>query len=483
MVSKTLKYGLWTLASVLLAGAALIAIVMFVVNPDAYRVAASRWVERTTGRTLTIRGHARLAWFPAVGIELGRITLSDWHSSQAFASARRLRLSLSWPDLLHGRIAIDRIQVSGLRLALVRYADGQGNYADLLARHGGGASSIRIGGVAIADGEISFDDRASGRRFAIDHLRLDTGPLASGVSTPVRLAFRYLVARPATSPQVDAAGTLRFDSARQRYVLSALSLRAHGAFPPATVWRLAALGTFAWDGKRQRLSANALQAALDGTRGPVRALARLTASRLEWGAKGGEASAIVLHASGVAPGGRGTVALRLPDVRLRGRRASAAAMRLDVAATDASGALKGRMTGGLGFDWGRGQLALPHFVGEWALTSPRLKTGRLSAEVAGQAQADWARERASAALTGRVGNSRAVLTVAARGLPSPAYTFDAELDRLDVDRYLAPSNKPFDFARIQQLPFTGTIHIGTLRMGATSARDVRIAVIHTGQSR
>ncbi len=483
MISKILKYGLWTLAPVLLLCVALVLIAMFVVNPDAYRSQASRWVEGATGRTLTILGNARLAWFPVVAIELGRTTLSDWHSSRTFASARRLRLALSWPALLHGRIAIDRIKVSGLRLTLVRYANGQTNYADLLTRRPGGSPSVHIGGVAIADGEISFDDRASGRRFAIDHLRLDTGPLASGVPSPVRLAFRYLTAEPAASPQVDAGGTLRFDGARKRYVLSALSLRAHGAFPPATAWRLAARGNFVWDGGRHRLKADALHASLDGSRALARASAQLTASRLEWGAKGGEASAIVVHASGAAPAGQGTAVLQLPDLRVQGRRASAAAMTLDMAAKDASGGLKGRMTSGVGVDWGRAQLTLSHLVSEWALTSPLFKTGRLAAEVAGQAQADWARERASAALTGRVGESRAVVTAAAQGFPTPAYTLDAKIDRLDVDRYLAPSHKPFDFARIQRLPFTGTIRIGMLRVGTTRARDVRIVVTRTPQSR
>lgn len=221
---------------------ALVAGALLLVDTADLRRTVAEQVEARTGRELRIDGELGISLFPWLGFELGptRLANAGGFDRGPFLVLERAELRVRLLPLLRREVAVDRVVLHGLRLNLARDAAGRGNWEDLLpeasaapatasgsdatdATQGGGlaASTVRIEGIELRDAALHWQDAASGQSLAVRDLALETGALAPGVSTPVRLRLRL---EPSGGPSL------------------ALALQTEASFEPATqTLRLAAL--------------------------------------------------------------------------------------------------------------------------------------------------------------------------------------------------------------------------------------------------
>ncbi|MCM3881757.1 MAG: translocation/assembly module TamB domain-containing protein [Vicinamibacterales bacterium] len=100
-----------------------------------------------------------------------------------FALADEVLLDLS-PNTLWGRVRFQSIEVTGLKIAVVRDADGSLNLPQSRqSTQGGGLSSLPIERLSIRDADISYQDLSSDWGVAISGFRLDLAPGADGRSS------------------------------------------------------------------------------------------------------------------------------------------------------------------------------------------------------------------------------------------------------------------------------------------------------------
>ncbi|WP_425258522.1 AsmA family protein [Rubrivivax sp. RP6-9] len=207
------------LAAVLLA-LLLAAIGLFVAtfDPDAHKAWLIEQVQARTGRTLAVPGPVELRLFPTLGARVGAVALSAPRSAEPFAALRSAQVSVAlWP-LLRRQLVVDRIEIDGLDVQLVRNADGSTSIDDLLGTRAstpasaptpsadGAASAVPvrplqfdIAGIALTDTTLRLDDRAGPRRLTLSHASLRTGRVVPGL--PVDLQFQGRLAGDA--PQID----------------------------------------------------------------------------------------------------------------------------------------------------------------------------------------------------------------------------------------------------------------------------------------
>jgi AsmA protein len=181
-------------------------------------------------------------------------------------------------------------------------------------------------------------------------------------------------------------------------------------------------------------------------------------------------SNVSLKTGRIAPGVPGRVELSL---RARG----------DQPKLDLLAALKTQLT----FDPGRPSAALEDLALEVKGAAADLED--LAFNATGRASLDGAKERVQAQLAGRFGDSSFKAQLGVNGFAAAAISFDAELDRLDVDRYLAPApaagkSKPaaagpeprFDLSGLRALRAEGTLKIGALKANNVKSSNVRLAL-------
>jgi AsmA protein len=219
----------------LVVAAALIATML--VNPDHYKGRIETAVRRETGRPFVLDGHLQVTWFPWLGVHTGAARLGnppgavgpdllDWQSADL-----RVRLL----PLLHHRLEIGRIRLTGADIHLRRAAGGADNWDDLIARLRSGApagaaagattpgspaspaSTITWAGLDLENGSLDYVDEESGEHIALAGWQLSVGPWRAAeplsVSTSFQLHADTLGVHGSTRATGAGAGALRLPPA------------------------------------------------------------------------------------------------------------------------------------------------------------------------------------------------------------------------------------------------------------------------------
>ncbi len=186
-MKKMLKYAALCIAALLAIFIALVAYLAITVNPNEYKPQINELVRKETHRTLNLEGNIGLKFFPRLALDLGKASMSGSGGKGEFASIGNAVLDVAWLPLLHGALQIDKMDIDGLRVMLVRRKDGTTNYDDLFGGGGKGKAEFDIGGVEVKNSAISYEDLKSGSKLVLDNIDLKTGRLKSGVHTGISL--------------------------------------------------------------------------------------------------------------------------------------------------------------------------------------------------------------------------------------------------------------------------------------------------------
>ena len=439
-MAKALKLTAGLLALVILLIAAAAVLAPFLISPDLLKDEIAARVEAATGRRLTIAGEVRLSVFPWVGIEVNQASLADLpgFGPEPFARLRRAEIQARLLPLLQRRLELDRVEVDGLRVHLIRNTQGRGNWEGLsgnrppvarfepvslpVARSAGddppavpGAPALRlaVAGVHLVEARIDWEDQKTGRRFSVDKLDLTSGRFTAGQPVDVRLSGETLGGSPPTRAKVGAMAAITLGPQLTRLSVDPLRLRIDGletAEGLTVQSELSAKLTGDLNGRRYRV---------DG----LKVEARLTGRPLSGGK-------VQLTAEARADLDLAAETLALHDLALRSgalHAAGSAQGKQILSAQDYSGRLA---VSELDLrSWLREHgLPVPDTADPTALRRVALTTG-------------WHLAGALLTLSDLVvslDQSRMTGTAAVVLTTPPGYRFDLSADRLNLDRYLPP---------------------------------------------
>lgn len=184
------------------------------IHPNDYKDDIVRLVQERHQRTLSIPGTIAFTFYPRIGADLGRVTLSERGSAKHFASINQARVSVALlPLLLRQAIVIDRVDVRGIEAHVVRFADGSMNTGDLTAAPTASGANTRIEGkraqlsvavqsIRVGSAHVRFEDHKSVRVLDITHLNIESGPIARGTPSRLALSAHVGINRPALNTVV-----------------------------------------------------------------------------------------------------------------------------------------------------------------------------------------------------------------------------------------------------------------------------------------
>lgn len=177
----------------------------FLLDPNDYKDRVVQLVKEKTGRDLTIGGKIGLSFFPWIGVELNKLSLSNaaGFGQEPFAQIEQSVVRVKLLPLLRKEVQVDKVVLKGLQLNLAKDAQGKTNWADLTQ----GASKespapstpapsdpaasplalLSVNGLDIRDSRLSWRDAATGSVLNFQNIKLATGALAPGKETTVAL--------------------------------------------------------------------------------------------------------------------------------------------------------------------------------------------------------------------------------------------------------------------------------------------------------
>ena len=466
------------LAAVLVIVIAVAGIFLLTFDPNAYKPRLQALVQERYHRTLGIDGDIEMSLLPRVALTLPGVSLSEPGSDEVFASFENARMDLAiWP-LLQRHVVVDRVSLEGARARVLRDAQGNFNFDNLL---GGAAASandatpgtssdashesdapmrIDIAAVDVQDGEVYYQDAATGAALTLGDFNLKTRGVTLGKPFDVTLSGHVRGAARTgggvVDAQVNADGAVTLEPEQGRYGVQRLQARLNGAFAEVQARSLTLRGAASFDRRAERVQANGVEIVFQGDMPhPQRPLAgveaTLTVARLaaDTAAQGFEADKLAVRAKGTRQGAPFQLALDAPAVKASAAAAAAepitGRVRLDGAdALDANFSLSGisgtanalqvaelkaagnfkqgaravqfSLVSPAQLDVASRAFALTAVKADASVTDPALPHGAVAIAAAGTMSADLSKDVARTQLAGTVDGAQVNVTAQATGI-------------------------------------------------------------------
>ena len=502
-MNKILKYVLIALGVVVLVAGAVAAYLAATFDPNAYKPQIVQLVKDKTQRTLAIPGDIKLSFFPEVGVNLGKVTLSDPGSDKTFASVDELRVSLALMPLLKKQVRADDVFIKGLNATLVRFKDGRLNIDDLLgaesnvpAAKGTAPAAVpadfHVSSITLEQGAFTFQDEKANATYSVGDLNVKTGRIANNTPSTIELSGKVR----ATQPKVDLVAELKsgfmFDVLTKRYSLKDVVLEAKGAAAGISNLSATVQGSADTDMKTPAIDASKLKVVATGNREKDSFDVDVALPQLKLTREKVEGEQLALKATIRNADGTTNANITAPKLEGSAKAFQIANLALDLDAARSDQTLKARVTGPV-----EGQLdektlkparvSMNPIAVQATLSGPNIPNKSVSGNLKGSAAVDVDKERAQADLAGTFDQSNIKAKVGVAGFAPPGYNFDIDIDKLDLTRYQppkaapAPASKPgpeppIDLSALKQLNANGSIRIGSLTAQKIKAQNVRIDV-------
>jgi AsmA protein len=534
-MAKPLKIVLLVAAALLALLLVAAAVIAATFNPNDYKQTVIDLVQEKKQRSLSIPGEIKLTFFPRIGVDLGRVAVSEHRSQAQFASIERARVSLALMPLLSKHIVVDRFIVDGLRANITRFKDGTTNFDDLMSKEASDGEQVRfdIDGIDLSNSTVTVDDRQQQRRIELNNLNINIGKIANGVRSKFDLAVDVKANQPALDAEFTASSGFMIDFDNKRYRLDGLDADVKGKLLGFSDLALALSGDADVQPDKKQFAFKDLVLKLKGKQAQQTVEASLSVPKLaatdqavSGGKLGGDATLsegkrkIALKFS--TPSFEGSPqAFRLPaltldatvrdddlaaDVKLAGPLAgnldklllTSPQLALTLNGKRAGQALDGTLKTALAVDLKAQTFDLSAIVAAFSLPNPQ--GGVLKLDATGHAGVDLARHAVSSAWKGKLDDSTFDAKLGLAAFSPLSYTFDIGIDRIDLDRYLGKpdgaaaadadkdankgkqsgAGQPVDLAPLKALHANGNLRVGALKVHNLRAANARVGVRAAG---
>ncbi|MDD5301136.1 MAG: AsmA family protein [Gallionella sp.] len=495
-MNKILKYGLIGTgagAGIAVAGVAYIAATF---NPNDYKAQIIQAVKDSKQRNLHLDGDIKLSFYPSIGANIGKVSLSEFNSDKEFAALETARVSLALLPLLSKQVIVNEVAVSGLKATLIKHKNGTTNIDDLLGKDaqkkdGSAQAQFDIAAVSIEKTSLSYRDEGSGAQYTIRDLNLKTGRIANGVPSKIDLSFNVQANQPKLDITAQLKSTLTFDLEKQRYRLEGLDLQASGAALDIGNLKLKAGGDASADLATQEFGAKKFRLNASGTKAKDNFEAALDAPSLSFSKGKFSGDKLTLNAKLDGASGNIAAALSLPGLEGNMQSFKSSAFALDLDMKQPEQAFKVKLSSPLSGNIQAQQFSLSNLTVAVNATGDKLPNKSVSSEMKGSVQVDALKQNVQANLAGGLLQSQIKAKVGVSNFANPAIQFDVDIDQLDADLYLPKKSadasqpaaakpgqpeQPLDLSALRKLNLDGSLRVGTLKVANVKSSKVRLDI-------
>jgi len=436
-IFKYVLYAIGGLAVLAIAGA-----IVFVLtfDPNRYKTEIEQAVKERTGRTLKLQGDLKVAVFPSLGADVAKVSLTERGSEQEFLSLDSAHASVAVLPLLRGEVIVDKVKVSGLKARIVKDKSGKFNFDDLLqAKDGKPAEAQKKAPDQKDSSKVKFDLAG----VSIDRSAVSYQDLATGKELQVQ-DLKLSTGRVAQK----ADGKLE------------LAAEVKGKNPAIDI-RLNLGANYDIDLPAKVYKLSKVDGAAKGTLDKESLEAKISAPRVEITADKASGEAVTA------------------EFKLKGPQRSTEAS-LKIAGVQGSAKA----------------LTIPSLTAELAMSGSDMPRA-FKVPLSGSVRADLEKQTASADLASKFDESNIQAKLGVAKFSPPAYTFDINVDKLNLDQYFPPKPKspapaekdgkkggetarqedsPVDFSAIKDLNANGKLAFGALQVKGLKLANLKAEV-------
>ncbi|MEQ1599886.1 MAG: AsmA family protein [Methylotenera sp.] len=222
-MNKIIKYVLYGIGGLTLLLALVAGYFAATFNPNDYKDDIIKLVKDKKERTLHIDGDIKLSFWPKIGANLGKLSISEHQSDTIFASVESVKVALAVMPLLKKELVVDTVYVDGAKANVVKYKDGKFNFDDLLSKDEE-ESKIKfdIDGVNVTNSEVKYTDENTGAKYNVSKFNMESGHIALAEPVDLKTDFTLTSNQPETAANVNLKGNFFIDPETKHFKVKGL---------------------------------------------------------------------------------------------------------------------------------------------------------------------------------------------------------------------------------------------------------------------
>ncbi len=476
-MKKILKYGLIGLAGIVALLVLAVAIISATFNPNDYKPLIIKLVQEKKQRTLTIEGDIKLAFWPKIGADLGKVSISEHKSEQTFASIQGAKVSLALLPLLKKELVVDTIYIDGAQANIIKYKDGTTNFDDLLSKDEEESEQIKfdVDGVKVTNSAVNYSDEGTGAKYALSKFNLTSGHIA--LAEPIDLAtdFSATANQPAIAADIKLKGNFLADPEAKHFAAKDLDASIKGDLLGGKDVNITMSGDIDAKPETREFLIDSLKLALSGQFDGAKVTLDLNAPALVAQKDEVTSKKITVNVNQEKANDSFKASLVLSDIKGSPKALQSSGISGEISGTQGKRSVNGKFSSPF-----QGNLEilifdLPKFAGNVDIKDPAIPNGSAKVNFDLSLHADVKQEQVNSKFIMNVDNTKLNGQVAVANFKKPNIQFNLNADTLDLNKLLGASSKkeepkktdpasqkPADLSALANLLLDGKINIGNI---------------------
>jgi len=472
-MKKLLKYGLFGLGGIVALLLLAVAIISATFNPNDYKPLIIKLVQDKKERTLNIEGDIKLAFWPKIGANLGKVSISEHKSDKEFASIQSAQVALAVLPLLKKQLVVDTIYIDGAKANIIKYKDGTTNFDDLLSKDEESQDiKFDIDGVKVSNSAVTYTDEASNAQYTLSKFNLTSGHIA--LAEPVDLATDFSVTanQPAVAANVKLKGNFLADTENKHFSAKGLDAAINGDLLGGKGVAITASGDVDAKPETREFLVDSLKLAASGQFSGAKLTIDLNAPQLIAQKDEVTGKKVTVSLAQDKAGDTFKANLVLADIKGSPKALQSSGITGDIAGTQGKRSINGKFSSPFQGNLESLIFDLPKLAGNVDIKDPAIPNGAAKVNFALSLHTDVKQEQVNSKFNLNVDATKLNGDVAVAGFKKPDVKFNISADTLDLNKLLGSSNKPkksepandkpAGLSALKNILLDGKINIGNL---------------------
>ncbi len=494
-MKKLFKYAIFTIAGVVVLSLALAAYFALTFNPNDYKQKIIDLVKEKNDRTLSIDGDIKLAFWPKIGADLGKVAISEHQSDKAFASVNSVKVALAVMPLLKKELVVDTIYVDGAKANIVKYKDGSNNYDNLVSQNESESETIKfnVQGINITNSEISYRDETNDAKYHIEEFNMVSGHVALAEPVDLDTSFTITSNQPALTARTELKGNFLFDPERKHFKVKGLDGHVTGNMFDGKDVDVKASGDF--DAKINDLAflIDGLRIIASGDFNGVNQTIELNAPSINIQQDKVSSNKVTISLLQNKVTGETKVNMNLADMQGSPKAIQSSGITGDIFIKEGKRTVKAEFSSPFSANIENLVFDIPKLVGNLEIKGPSLPDGKVSGSFNLSANTDIKKEFASTIFSLALDDTKLKGDITVSGFKKQNIKFNLNSDKIDLNKLLGQSNqvaatqskttnsKPADISVLNNMTIDGKLNIGSIVYDNYRVSGLNVGVKANGQ--
>ena len=488
-MKKFLKIGLYGLGGLIGIVLLTIGIVAATFNPNDYKQKVIDLVQEKKERTLKLDGDIKLAFWPKIGADLGKISLSEHKGSKEFASVNSVKVSLALLPLLKKELVVDTIYIDGAQADIVKYKDGSTNFDDLISKDEESQDiKFDIDGINVTNSAVSYRDEATEAKYNISKFNLKSGHIA--LAEPVDLATDFTLGsnQPEVTANVNLKGNFLMDPATKHFVVKGLGAAIKGALLGGKNVDVVISGDIDARPESREFIIDSLKLVGSGQFNDAKVSIDLNAPKLNAQKNEVTSKKTTVNLLQEKAGEIFKTNLELDDIKGSPKALESSGIKGNIFIVQGKRTVTSKFSSPFSGNLESLIFDLPKLTGNIDVKDPSLPNGSMKGDFQLSAHTDIKNELGNSKFSFNIDDTRLNGDATVTSFNKPNIKFNLNADKLNLNKLLSksnvekkPSGKPADFSALKSLFLDGKLNVGSIQYEKYQISNLNVLIKADGK--